>query len=99
MDIKSGRSAGRLMRRLNRYAVALGWRSASILNRRNNLHYALIYRPDSDYFFGGVTDYRECFAKWISGNELNNSGDLARFYCIYQNVAHILEQQIPGDFV
>lgn len=98
-DDKTADLAGILMRHVRRYARAIGWRAASFVNLRKNLPYALIYRPDSDHFFGGVEDFRECWAKWVYGNERDNSGDLGRFYCIYQNVSHVLEQGVPGDFV
>jgi O-methyltransferase len=89
----------KLMHHVKRYSRAVAWRLASTVNRRNNYHYSIVYRPDSDYFFGGIADYRECFEKWILGNECNNSGDLSRFYCIYQNVSYILEQKVPGELV
>jgi hypothetical protein len=39
------------------------------------------------------------FELWISGNKTNNCGDIARFYAIYQNVSHVLSENVPGDIV
>jgi hypothetical protein len=39
------------------------------------------------------------FKLWIRGNTINNCGDIARFYAIYQNVRHVLSENVPGDIV
>jgi hypothetical protein len=85
--------------RLKRYGRALGWRIARAVNRVTGSSYSLIYRPDSHVAFDRVADYDELYRKWTFGNERNNSGDLSRFYSLYQNVSHIFEENVPGDIV
>jgi hypothetical protein len=87
------------MKRFKRYGRALGWRIARAINRAAGSSYSLVFRPDSHTAFDTVSGYDELYRKWTFGNERNNSGDLSRFYTIYQNVSHIFEENVPGDIV
>jgi TolA-binding protein/predicted O-methyltransferase YrrM len=58
----------------------------------------LSFRPDSDRKFKNHPEVGELLPKWISGNEVNNGGDLGRLYALILNVKQALEEDIPGHF-
>jgi Macrocin-O-methyltransferase (TylF) len=69
------------------------------LNHSRIFPYLLSYRPDSHIEFDGIPKYAQFLEWWLRGNTLNNSGDMARFYALYQNVRHVLSTGVPGDLV
>jgi hypothetical protein len=70
-----------------------------LLNRSTLIPYLIGYKPDSHYEFDSIPHYSRLFELWTSGNVTNNCGDIARFYAIYQNVRHVLSENVPGDIV
>jgi Macrocin-O-methyltransferase (TylF) len=69
------------------------------LNRSTSIPYSIGYKPDSHCEFSGIPCYSRLFELWTSGTATNNCGDMARFYAIYQNVDHVLSENVPGDIV
>jgi hypothetical protein len=103
-EAPGGRRGSRVLRavrsRFWRLANSIAYLGlARRLNRRTNLPFVIGHRPDFHSDFDRFPQYRELYDLWISRNVVNNSGDLARFYLICQNVAKILEEDVPGDFV
>jgi TolA-binding protein len=58
----------------------------------------LSFRPDSDIKFKNHPEFGELLPKWISGNEVNNGGDLVRFYALILNIKQALEENVIGQF-
>lgn len=54
------------------------------------------YRPDSDTHFHQHPEIKQLSEKWITGNVMNNSGDLSRFYSLIFNIKEVLGNDIPG---
>jgi hypothetical protein len=59
-------------------------------------HYFLQFWPDSDAVHKHLSIPIALKVFWMHGNELNNSGDLARLYALYQNLKALDERGIPG---
>lgn len=86
--------------RFRRAAHSAAYRGfARVLNRRPYLPFLIGYRPDFHSDFDGFPQYRMLYDLWIARNVVNNSGDLTRFYLICQNVAKVLDDNVPGDLV
>jgi glycosyltransferase involved in cell wall biosynthesis len=64
---------------------------------RNSAVY-IARRPDSDMLHHAHPEFELLSGAWIANNELNNSGDMSRFYSLILNVKQIVGQGIEGDF-
>jgi hypothetical protein len=70
-----------------------------LMNGNWRLPYIIGHRPDFHCDANVVRGYRTLFDAWVRGNTRNNCGDMARFYALYQNVTHVLDENVPGDIV
>lgn len=56
------------------------------------------YRPDF-HRLGNFDEYQTLRRAWLHGNRVNNGGDFARFYALYQNLKQVIAEGVPGAFV
>ncbi|MDR2075955.1 MAG: class I SAM-dependent methyltransferase [Desulfovibrio sp.] len=81
---------------------ALRYKSLLFNNSADRIEYpyAVSYHPD-------CVDIRDCerfniirsnFLSFIAGNEINNSGDIHRFYSLIFNIEQLKKYNIQGDF-
>jgi hypothetical protein len=56
------------------------------------------YRPDSDFVFQLHPEVKSLTRSWLSKNERNNAGDLARFYALILNIKQVIADKTEGDF-
>jgi len=68
------------------------------INRSMLSPYVLARKPESHWSYNGVPGYSELYRAWTSDNS-TNIWDLARFYTLYLNAAHILHEGVQGDIV
>lgn len=69
-----------------------------LLNRSEG-KFTLADRPEFQRDFHNFPNYKQLFRGWTAGNRNKNCGDTARFYFLYQNVRHVLDQGVKGDLV
>lgn len=93
---KIGRAFGR---RLDALVDTLVYSSLGKLVNGSEGKFTLTDRPEFHHVFKNFPGYRDLFRGWISGKQNSNCGDMARFYFLFQNVKHVLDQGIAGDLV
>jgi Macrocin-O-methyltransferase (TylF) len=89
-----------LLRQIYRAKLgALLFKWAGPLVNRSRSPLLLSWRPDFDYDLGRFPEYAEFAAYWKRGTAEKNGGDLSRLYLICLNLAQVMQDDIPGDFV
>jgi hypothetical protein len=98
--LQSREQRTRKLRGLTRYY--LGYFVFRICGRcvnRARSPFLVVYRPDFDYDFDKFPEYREFHRIWTTGVETSHGGDINRLNLLYLNLAQVMCDGVPGDFV